>query len=1434
MLSTLYSTPTPSTDNLDPATLRRASAHRLSLAPLPINLPMDQFRFGGQPTQPSDGKLSQESVQQLTTRWAPGILERGRYICLFAFLFKAPFAPIGLVFNPTSFTPAPFNHPSWDNPHDTPTPVLALTTLIHLPTPAIGFHTVPDPSPELSGIYRDMQSYVFGASSSSQNAPSTSGSASAPPNPHPFAPGPSGLRNVRRGSRHSSSATSMGVSVAAAMRRNSLYEDTDMNDLSDAGSAYSPEDDGAFMRSSRQSSFAATLERMDIDQERKLSRDMSTGLGGHALGRSLEKRRGTRHSRPGFSSNALAMTPYDADRSDEISTDEDDSNRAMERSKMRAIDDGSRRPSLPTNVHHGPDAPSHNWAQASTTAVAAPASPTSFRFGDETASARMSIPVPASPTTPTAATFSAMMFGRTNTSTGSPHLPQSQPMVSLPPLNLQLAGTGPAARSVSSPSKGSPLSPFSPSSFHTAATSPAESSESHAGRDIKTRPRSRSNRAMKPLPSFMANAGIDSSWVPPWSASSSSDGTAVARTESATSNSEAATARIPSPPPGILPPGTNPFLMSSSLQPRTNPFARRDRSATVTQQSVTKSVSPPPLQLTKSAEVLGSKQPPSSPLKTPTATSVPVNGNGLSIVNTSPSPPPEESTDPTADFDLAFILSGAEVATNDSLAPNVTEGPANYGGRKPSLAPSIEDSFIRFVNKFDDEYGERRDRWSYRLERPSHDADHQGDYWKCENMGRYWVGKEPVDDSIASAIDGFTTDNSLSIRHCPEGSAGDKGKGKAVAHSRSRSYGSSGDEMNMGRGNSIPPVSPTLTPSQRRSNVRVQVKKHHRAPAFSLYLGPRAPRALSASRPSLLLAPKAYHLHTSAPPKGKQPSPVSRPSRSGLPTSESLERVASGSLRSQSSQAALLAQARQGFPEYERPAYDSASSSGRGQVNHTALMQVDPSPVSLDLMSLAAATGRMTSVHNQAFDTLSPEDGQVVLEQLKQRSSFRIRISRAFGGMNGSSKESGAPNGSADDGSRDGRSASPHVVAVGKSHKDHHHHGGRDDAHHGHTSGPHEAAFEPPWMLMTPMYVKEAVFAAERSMYTGFASLGLAVQPSKKSKRQPPQPAPIITPAMRRNSVLDSVPNEAMCMVLPLWDLTLDLEEDKRRRRQMVDDLDLDLDDLEEEDEDEQEEDAVDEMLVDEVVDAEALGRKRLARELAKRRKLMPPPRVERKYLLAYYVPFDAKRQSLATATPPPPPPPPPVPQDHRTSKKRPRQGTNAAASRPSLQRRNSGSSATKPNPVKSFRVIARILTPAELRDSGLNPPRNIVDPKRMQQQSATYFHSSLNYHRMDRRLSSSSIFGDVVPSAFNAVIAVCNDRRRGVEFVPEGLDSLGLCGGETLVGPNGAVEKLPPLFPPAHMVPVKERLTPPLNPVGRQIVEMIWAGCLALTELGI
>lgn len=240
--------------------------------------------------------------------------------------------------------------------------------------------------------------------------------------------------------------------------------------------------------------------------------------------------------------------------------------------------------------------------------------------------------IPASPTTPTAATFSAMRLAATSSSMGPAQL-QSQQLAPLQPLNT------PSARSVSSPSKGAPLSPFSTSSFYTAA-SPPESNESPAGRDIKTRPRSRSNRAMKPLPSFMANAGIDSTWVPPWS-SSSSDATAVAKTDSSNSNDAAAATRLPSPPPGILPPGTNPFLMSSSVQARNNPFARRDRSATVTQQSVSGALSLSPLEPVKSVPTTGSKQILSSPLTSPPTVTAFTAVGGPSIVNTSPSPPPE-------------------------------------------------------------------------------------------------------------------------------------------------------------------------------------------------------------------------------------------------------------------------------------------------------------------------------------------------------------------------------------------------------------------------------------------------------------------------------------------------------------------------------------------------------------------------------------------------------------------------------------------------------------------------------------------------------------------------------------------------------------------------------------------------------------------------
>ncbi|KAG8943483.1 hypothetical protein FRC03_002465 [Tulasnella sp. 419] len=1287
---------------------------------------------------------------------------------------------------------------------------------------------IPDSSRDASGnIYQHLNTYVFGS------------------------PLPSSRLTPRSVSRKSSSTTNQGFIGSSSQPQ----PDSHLDDSSDVGSAYAPEDDASLFH--RKASWDLTRSSLSrLSSENAMDIDLTLALEGtRGLSFRREDKKRDRGSNRGDDDDPV--------------TDEDDSARSSERAKMRAIDDGNRRPSLPNNVQVV--SAFTNYSQRN------------ISLADQT-DPIWRASTSANPSTPTAATFAA-------STSFKPQLAIS-----------------------SNPDSGSMSTPL--------ATPTATS--------VKSRPRSRSNRAAKPLPSLPANVGINPDWIPPWSTAQNTGGPS-------SETSEVLKLLQPSSSNSQIPP---PVSMSSI-----NPFTRV-RSTTITQQSQdtlfttghthshsSSSIAPWADPTSSTAQPLPNfaKRSPSPPQPLPlkTSTSYLTDTSHSSTMTTDESDDPGQSV--TADFDIDFILSGVNsdqgADGNFSLATPVPP-------RKASLAPSLEDSFARFVNQFDDEYGERRDKWSFMVEKSSTTGNAYGfgDYWHCSNMGRYWVGREL---GVTGALDGLNSDNSIVVRWSPPPQP-DSGKNQEREKSFSpppsedashQSHGSFGGPPPNWTGHSSASLEQDLTPSQRRSNVRLHVKKHNRAPAFTLYLGPRQPRSVTSTRPSLLLAPKGYHFHVSQPPKPKVHS-----NDLGTPSSSSMSKK-SKSLRnvpSMSSVAATL------VGVDGAASANPISSSSKHQQHHPALPP-SPPPVSLDLLSVAAATGRITSAHNQAFDTLSPEDGQAILEHLKHRSSLGVRLKRAFGGGNG--------NGSSD--SRDGnghttsqgsghssiegrgkgkekekmdddyeggkRSSSPGPSGSSNSgvrivtkhfHHHHHHHHHYHVHHHYGAERPFEGAFEPPWMLMTPMYVKEAVIAAERSMYTGFAQLGLAAPPKKNRKNSssgggggssssgsgrsvsangPPSPGfAALTAQWRRNSILESVPTEAMCMVLPLWDLTLDMEEDKKKKRAMMDDLDIDLDDLEEEDEEEEEEEEdLDGMNTDDgdmdvdggkssagsvkgsgkrvltEAEIEAIERKRLIKELSRRRKLQPPPKTERKYLLTYYVPFNSKKQSMAhstaaaaaaaavaatAAT---------SQTEGRSSKKRSRHHPSSSPGRPSSasaalnsSRRNSqqghasssSNSAANHLPVRSFRVVARILTPAELRDSGLSPPTNIVDPKRLQQQSASYYSSSLNYQRMDRRLSSSSILGESsVPSAFSAVIAVCHDRKRGVEFVPEGLDSLGLCGGETVMNANGtAVEKLPPLFPPAHMVPVSERRTPPLNAVGKQIVEFVWSGCLALTELGI
>ncbi|CAE6429334.1 unnamed protein product [Rhizoctonia solani] len=165
----------------------------------------------------------------------------------------------------------------------------------------------------------------------------------------------------------------------------------------------------------------------------------------------------------------------------------------------------------------------------------------------------------------------------------------------------------------------------------------------------------------------------------------------------------------------------------------------------------------------------------------------------------------------------------------------------------------------------------------------------------------------------------------------------------------------------------------------------------------------------------------------------------------------------------------------------------------------------------------------------------------------------------------------------------------------------------------------------------------------------------------------------------------------------------------------------------------------------------------------------------EREYLLVYFVPLGAE-----TPTPAP---------TSRLSKKR---------SRGNMDRRQSSSVSAAASWAKgrrtAFHVVARVLTASELCGTGLRHPGTVP--------------ATLSSSR------SISTDRDRKRRAFPSVIAMCNGTGTSVEFVPEGLDRLGLC-------------------TPSYEWQSEAERFPGLTPIGVEVVEMVWAGCIAVLGIG-
>ena len=145
------------------------------------------------------------------------------------------------------------------------------------------------------------------------------------------------------------------------------------------------------------------------------------------------------------------------------------------------------------------------------------------------------------------------------------------------------------------------------------------------------------------------------------------------------------------------------------------------------------------------------------------------------------------------------------------------------------------------------------------------------------------------------------------------------------------------------------------------------------------------------------------------------------------------------------------------------------------------------------------------------------------------------------------------------------------------------------------------------------------------------------------------------------------------------------------------------------------------------------------------------------------------------------------------------------------------------PLPFRSFRVVARVIDPDELV---LRPSTSHGHTSSVSTGQTTP--SSSLPSPLDTEPSSMFPTTTELPEPspgpltlegrdFPTVLAVCHSRSSGVEFVLEGLDRLGLCKGPSAWGPTG----------------YEEWRGVGLSEEGRTILDILWAGCVCVMGLG-
>lgn len=300
-----------------------------------------------------------------------------------------------------------------------------------------------------------------------------------------------------------------------------------------------------------------------------------------------------------------------------------------------------------------------------------------------------------------------------------------------------------------------------------------------------------------------------------------------------------------------------------------------------------------------------------------------------------------------------------------------------------------------------------------------------------------------------------------------------------------------------------------------------------------------------------------------------------------------------------------------------------------------------------------------------------------------------------------------------------------------------------------------DSSYSPPWLLMAPQSVKQEEERMLQNLNDSFRAVGLIPNPKVRTPAAGPRPKR----PKPRSPIINSIPRDAMMMLMPLW--------------------------------------------IAEGGNAGGVSKHHV-------------PMTERTYLLVYYVPFDSSSksggESAASGA-----------SKKRTRRDRDRSDRKMAVERALLSPTEEEFTVEVPSPPTkkkkktSFRVVARMLNYADVRECGIKLPR-----------FGLAVHGSLS-----DALLGNPTYHAMGGEDYSAVVAICHGEDAGVELITEGLDKLGLRKSKRVLAEEQQIALAAMTADEGAMEEEHEARQQPLTPIGKSVVEMIFAGCVSILDVG-